>query len=223
MLSRSQSKWERRYREHPSASFGWYLDHPPDQLVDLVERRLSLSDRGAALDLGCGPGVASNYLAGFFGSVVGVDISLSAVRQARDRVRIGGATPTFVVAAAPILPFGDETFSLEFDRGCLQCLPRRQWKAYFAEAARLLRPGGTLQLFVSSPTRRFPPMLSRKGIRARLRWYVRRRGIRIFSHDELRALSAPHLDCLAMEDSPFQLTTGTLRTMTHAVFQKAPR
>jgi SAM-dependent methyltransferase len=180
-----------------------------------------MQDRGRALDIGCGPGVASTYLARFFTPTVGLDIALSAVTQARDRARGEGVDPEFVVAEAPVLPFRDGSFSLVFDRGCLQGIPRQAWEPYFREVTRLLRDGGTFQLFVSKPTKRFPPLFSARGLRARLRWYLRRRGPQFLSEDLLKRLAGPGLHVVQMDDFPFQPTSGPLRIMIHAIFQKA--
>jgi SAM-dependent methyltransferase len=211
--------WEQRYRDRPGEAFKWFVDSPPDQLVDLVERRMH--GRDGALDIGCGPGVASSYLAKFFTPTVGLDIALSAVSQARDRARSEGVGPSFVVAEAPVLPFRDGSFSLVFDRGCLQGIPRQAWQPYFREVTRLLRDGGTFQLFVSKPTKRFPPLFSAQGLRARLRWYLRRRGPQFLSEDLLKSLAGPALHVVQMDKFPFQPTAGPQRAMIHAIFQKA--
>src|SRR5262245_20640842 len=213
-----RATWEERYQHKTGSEFRWYVDRPPDELVELVESRMT--DRSGALDIGCGPGVASAYLAGFFQPTVGFDFALSAVTQARDRARGQGVAPEFVVGEAPMLPFRDESFSLVFDRGCLQGIPRQAWEPYFREVRRLLRAGGTFQLFVSKPTKRFPPLSTTQGMRARLRWYLRRRGPAFLSQDLLRGLAGPGLQVEHMEELTFQPTTGPLRIMIHAIFRK---
>jgi SAM-dependent methyltransferase len=213
-----QATRERRYQERSGEQFLWYEDRPPDQLIDLVER--GTPDRAGALDIGCGPGVASAYLARFFVPTIGLDIAHAAVIQARDRALADGVAPAFVVAAAPVLPFKDASFSLVFDRGCLQGIPRPSWQPYFREVHRLLRPGGTFQLFVSKPTNRFPPLTSARGLRARLRWYLRHRGPQFLSNDLLRELAGPGLQVIQMDNFPYQPQTGPLRMMTCATFRK---
>jgi len=211
-------RWERRYRRKQGADFIWYLDRAPTELVELVESHGTPGS--AALDLGCGPGVITAYLAGHFAHTVGLDIAHAACRQALQRARDEGVAPTFVVAEAPTLPFRSEAFSFIFDRGCLQAIPRAGWPTYFDEISRTLRPGGVLQLFVSKPMKRFPPIWTYRGARARARWMIGRRGAQFLSHDLLQRLAAPSLQVVSLEDSPYQPSAGPPRTMTRGLFSK---
>jgi ubiquinone/menaquinone biosynthesis C-methylase UbiE len=151
---------------------------------------------------------------------VGLDVAFGALAQARHRLQAEGVTGSFVLAEAPVLPFRSSAFALVFDRGCLQAIPREGWPTYFREVARVLRGGGVLQLFCSKPTKRFPPLLSYRGVRARLRWFLGRRGPQFLSHDLLQRLAEPSLRPVVLEDLPMQLSTGPPRVMTHAIFEK---
>jgi len=216
---KQRTRWERRYTSKQGEDFIWYLDQPPAELVRLVEE--GGLPPGAALDVGCGPGVATAFLSRSFSPTVGLDIAFSALTQARERVAKEGTTAGFVVAAAPVLPFQSGAFSLVFDRGCLQALPREAWPVYFEEVRRLLKPGGTFQLFASKPVRKFPPLLSYRGLRARARWVLGRRGPQFLNHDLLRKLAGPSLEAQRMENFTFQPTAGPPRDMTHALFRKS--
>ena len=215
---RRRHRWERRYEQKQGADFCWYLDESPRELVELVEA--GGFPPGGALDLGCGPGVATAYLAQFFSPAVGLDIALGAVSQARHLSESKQVGSSFVVAEAPILPFRAGAFALIFDRGCLQAIPREAWPRYFQEADRLLRPEGMLQLFVSKPVGKFPPPLSYRGFRARARWLLGRRGPQFLSHAVLRGLLPPSMQAVTMKDFTFQPKTGPARLMTFGLFQK---
>jgi SAM-dependent methyltransferase len=216
-----RKRWERRYLQKQDADFVWYLDKPPDELAKLVEG--NGLPPGAALDLGCGPGVATAYMARFFSPTIGLDIAHAAVSRARELAKSNNVSPSFVVAEAPLLPFRAGTFSLIFDRGCLQAIGREAWPTYFREVERLLRPGGALQLYCSKPLKQFPPMSSYRGLRARARWLLGRRGPQFMSHGLLKGLAGPGMEVLAMDDFPFRPTSGPVRVMTHAIFKKAEK
>jgi SAM-dependent methyltransferase len=212
-----RKRWERRWQRRRGEEFCWYLDEPPPELVDLVAE--GTVPKGAALDLGCGPGVATSYLAHHFSPSVGLDVAVGAVQQARQRAGRDGVRPSFVVAEAPILPFRQGSFSLIFDRGCLQAIPRRSWDPYFREVERLLDTGGVLQLFCSKPLKRFPPLLSYRGVRARARWLLGRRGAQFLSPELLRQL-AGNMETMAIQDLRYRPRTGPPRQMIHAIFRR---
>ena len=96
------------------------------------------------LDLGTGTGIAALFLAREFprASVRGVDISEEMIAKAKRKV---GLDPTgrlaFKVADASRLPFGDDSFDL---------VAQLNVPPFFAETARVLRPGGFFAIAASS-------------------------------------------------------------------------
>jgi ubiquinone/menaquinone biosynthesis C-methylase UbiE len=183
-------KWERRYHRQQGDDFDWYLPHPPNELVQLLEdNRVPI---GPALDLGCGTGVVTSFLyARSFRPSVGLDFAYSALSQARavaDRER---TEPRFVQAAAPRLPFAAESFMFVFDRGCLQALPNSARPLYFHELDRVLKPQGVLQLFAKN----LPP-------------------------SSVYRLIPISWQSLTVTEFPFRLKDGTVRQITLAAFRK---
>jgi ubiquinone/menaquinone biosynthesis C-methylase UbiE len=96
----------------------------------------------AVLDVGCGLGESTfllrHRLAG--DTVVGLDITARHIELATAR-RIGDQ-PRFVVGSATDLPFPDESFDRVLALECAFHFPDR--RRFFAEALRVLRPGGVL-------------------------------------------------------------------------------
>lgn len=113
---------------------------------------------GRALDLGCGSGTSSLYLARRGWDVTGVDFSALAIWQARWKARRAGLQVTLHHADVTDLSFLDGTFDLALDIGCLHSIPIARRAGYTAGLARLLRPNGLYMLyaFLPRPGRRAP-------------------------------------------------------------------
>jgi SAM-dependent methyltransferase len=97
------------------------------------------------LDLGSGSGMdvfAAAEHVGPYGHVAGVDITPEQLHNAQ-RLRAGKPV-SFHRARIEALPFEDETFDAVISNGVINLSPDK--RAAFAEAARVLRPGGRLAL-----------------------------------------------------------------------------
>jgi ubiquinone/menaquinone biosynthesis C-methylase UbiE len=226
-VSEKRQVWEERWGQRQGEDFHWYLREAPKELVALLEG--ANRPRGAALDLGCGNGVASAYLAQHFDLAVGLDIASAALRQARDLARGQGVGVELVVAEAPVLPFRDQAFGLVFDRGCLQGIPGPAWPVYFREVERVLAPGGMLQLFVSKPGKRSTGPLSSQRAKSALRRLLgtkkgmgkrKREPATFLSPPLIRRMMSPSMQELAMERFNFRTTSGVNRHFVYALFRK---
>ena len=102
----------------------------------------------AVLDLGSGSGTdvfCAAVLVGESGHVVGVDITDEQLaKAARLRDREGFSQVQFVEAHIEELPFDDASFDAVLSNGVINLSPAKG--RVFAEAARILRPGGRLAI-----------------------------------------------------------------------------
>jgi SAM-dependent methyltransferase len=119
----------------------WHLSEPSPELVE-AHAQGWLGATGPVLDIGCGLGTEIAYLAARGWDAVGIDLSETALKRAKNVH--GGAS--FAQADVLALPFAAGAFSLALDRGCFHYLDPGQWAGYAAEARRVLRPGGRLLL-----------------------------------------------------------------------------
>jgi SAM-dependent methyltransferase len=226
-VSEKRQVWEERWEQRQGEDFFWYLREAPKELVALLEG--ADAPRGAALDLGCGNGVATAYLARHLHPAVGLDIASAAVRQAQELTRGEGVAAQFVVAEVPVLPFRDRAFRLVFDRGCLQGIPGPVWPAYFREVERVLAPGGRFQLYVSKPGKREKRPGSR-GLKSSLRRLLkpkrgagksRREPPTFLSPALIRQMVPSSMQEVAMERFDFRTTAGDHRNFVYALFKKS--
>jgi len=211
-----RERWEQRWASRAPHEFHWHLEEPPPQLVELLGDGTQRS--GAALDLGCGAGTATGLLARTFRPAVGIDIATAAVRRA-GAVRVPETGPYFAAADATRLPFGSGRFAFVFDRGCLQSMPWDLRSGYFAEVARVLRPGGELQLLVSKPDP--GPRHGLRGFVGKVRSALRADAPEGLTEDALLRLIPAALRRVRLEHFPFVTASGQRRDFIHALFRRA--
>jgi cyclopropane fatty-acyl-phospholipid synthase-like methyltransferase len=131
-----------RYAE---GNLPWDAELPPPEVIELAERL----PPGRALDLGCGFGRATVYLAARGWTVDAVDFIPAAVAETRRRSAAAGVVQRVTVhqAAIPELDFLSGPYDLVLDVGCGHGLAGEDLVAYRDQLRRLLTPGGTIGLF----------------------------------------------------------------------------
>jgi len=104
----------------------------------------SRSQTGPDLDLGCGPGANTWFLAREGFTVAGIDGSASAIEQNRSRLQQEGLSADLHVGdITATLPWADASFDLVLDNVALYANPLPAIARGIAEVARVLKPGGT--------------------------------------------------------------------------------
>lgn len=116
-------------------------DLPPPEVQDMVGRLAA----GRALDLGCGHGRASRYLAQHGWQVDGIDFVPQAIAEARDLADGAGLSLTINFWTGDItqLTMLAGLYDFALDVGCAHSLDKAGWQRHYAELMRLLRPGAT--------------------------------------------------------------------------------
>jgi len=123
-------------------SWAEFYDEPGNQLIDLeqpvVRAILDGLGRGVALDVACGTGRHSEYLASLGHTVIGVDSSPDMLARARAKVPDG----EFHCGDLSQLPVSDSHVDVVVCALALMHVP--DLTAAFRELVRVLRPGGHL-------------------------------------------------------------------------------
>jgi SAM-dependent methyltransferase len=158
--TRNRAQWNEWAADYVApAERHWRPDYEPTWGVwELSERDVrAFGDGGIerfagkdAIELGCGAGYVSAWLARAGARVTGVDVSDSQLTTARRLQSEHGLDQIgFLQASAEDVPLPDASFDLAISEygACLWCDPF----LWVPEAARLLRPGGELIFLTNSP------------------------------------------------------------------------
>jgi methyl halide transferase len=135
----SEERWEARYREGDAP---WDSGVPSVELARVLDAH-DLSSGGHAIDLGCGTGTNAVFLAQRGFRVAGVDLSATAIAQARARVEAAGMAERVELVRADLLASAPDLApaDLVFDRGVYHVLRQVDLAATLRTLAALTRPG----------------------------------------------------------------------------------
>lgn len=155
----NMSRYQQLRERYETGEVPWDDDLPPPE----VRQEVETLPPGRALDLGCGYGRASIYLAQRGWQVNGVDFVDLAIIGARRRAEAAGVSDQVNFYLSPVtdMPFLEGFFDLALDVGCMHSFDPEQKRAYRDEVRRLLRPGARYLLFAHLRDEDEPPEASR--------------------------------------------------------------
>lgn len=163
----SSGLWEQVWGEHMHHGYygadGQVRKERRQAQIDLIEALLDWGEVRQAsqiLDVGCGIGGSSLYLAEkFAAAATGITLSPVQANRASQRAAAAGLSDRthFQVADALQMPFADESFDLVWTLESGEHMPDKQ--QFLAECVRVLKPGGTL-LMATWCHRPTPPALT---------------------------------------------------------------
>lgn len=157
--------WNERYRD---GNLPWDTGRPSSELQRVLSQHAI--PPGRALDIGCGTGSNSVWLAQQGFDVTGIDVAPLAVERSKDRARAAGVNAQFVVADVLDLPDPKQPFSFFLDRGCYHAV-RRSSPGYAPAVAKQLAPGA-MGLILAGNAREThdpgPPVVTEEEIRTEI-------------------------------------------------------
>ena len=122
----------------PLVPWVWGDTRIPKELDELVKTNKPKT----SLELGCGLGRLTKYMASQGIKATGVDFSSVAIENAKKRVANDESKPTFIAGDVTNLEGIKQMFDISYDVGCFHCLNEDGQQKYVLEIYRLLKPGG---------------------------------------------------------------------------------
>lgn len=120
----------------------WEEPVPTEALVEFLSEN-ELRKGSKTLDIGCGEGRDSVFLAKRGFKVVGVDVSPAALRCAKERSEKEKVKMDLLIADIVTLPMKDGIFELSVNIGCLNMLTIQDMRdRHLKESYRVLKDGG---------------------------------------------------------------------------------
>lgn len=149
-MLKKQSAWEKEYQKPLLVT---KKEGPQNFIVQFLkylkkEKDLPMSDL-RVLDLGCGTGRNSNYLAERGNLVFGLDLAANALKLASERAEKAGLNEQTKYLRQSIgdkLPFEDNSFDLILDITASNSIKSSEREVYLKESSRVLKPGGFMIL-----------------------------------------------------------------------------
>ncbi len=132
----NQEIFEKVY-EKPGAI--WTNKESPKELIDLVESGKIKPCK--VIDVGCGEGFYSIYLASKGFDVTGIDISEKAINYAKENARKAGFDIKFIAMDLNDLSKLKEKFDFVLEWAILHCVPFEKRKNYVENVSNLLNKG----------------------------------------------------------------------------------
>ena len=140
MKSSKYETWKKVYELYPLEELPWELGRPRKVLVKLLES--NKVKKGKALDICCGAGTNTVYMASKGFEATGIDISPKAIGIAKERAKVEGVKTKFIVGNAVHLPFENEEFDFIFDMGCFHHILPEDRELFIKGVHRTLKIGG---------------------------------------------------------------------------------
>jgi SAM-dependent methyltransferase len=137
--------WDARYQ---SGDIPWDTGIVPPEVVSLLAG--GKLKPGWALDIGCGSGQSSRYVASHGFRVVGLDLAFSALVRAASAARQAEAPAFFCLADVTELGFLHLRASFALDVGCFHTIAPDRRSAYVTSLAARLIPGAPYLLYAFS-------------------------------------------------------------------------
>lgn len=140
LLERRDSEWWDKFYLNKEKPIPFFTDFPDENLVSYME--MGILKRGKALDIGCGNGRNSLYLAGQGFETQGIDFSKTSIDWANEMALNKGINVNFINKSIFDFESQDKSYDFIYDSGCLHHIKPHRRGRYLEKVANLLKDDG---------------------------------------------------------------------------------
>jgi cyclopropane fatty-acyl-phospholipid synthase-like methyltransferase len=144
-VTRPAHDWDDAYRHEQAPP--WDIGRPQPAFQSLADAGLLA---GSLLDAGCGTGEHSLLAAAHGATVLGVDLSPTAIASAQDKAKQRGLDARFETGDLLTFPLPEGRFDTIIDCGVFHSFDDEGRRRYVAALGKAMRPGGTCYLMCFS-------------------------------------------------------------------------
>ena len=141
----------------------WTSEKAPRELIELIEKKIIKPCK--VIDIGCGEGFYSIYLASKGFDVLGIDLSEKAIEYAKENASRKGVNVRFIAMDISDLKQLDEKFDFVFEWAIMHHIPLKKRETYVKNITNLLTKKGS---YVSVSFNLRNPYFGQQGKRVRV-------------------------------------------------------
>lgn len=145
---RRKQGWQEKWAQ-PGFNPGWKITDIPEKLQEAVGTGW-FSERAALLDIGCGDGEITHWLAQQGYDALGIDYSSPAVEKAKKTYTSDSLKLSYQAIDVTRMPAPERRFDALFDRGCFHIIPEKFAAAYSDGVASWSNPGARFLLLATT-------------------------------------------------------------------------
>lgn len=150
LLDERDSEWWTKFYSDPNRKCPFFTENPDENLIELVETRKILPP-SKVLDLGCGNGRNSIYLANLGFEVEAVDFSETAIKIAKENSSKTNNSIKFHCQSIFDFRCSDKKYDFIYDSGCFHHIAPHRRACFLSIIVQALDSGGIFAMVCFAP------------------------------------------------------------------------